>query len=80
MKIKKFTKIQFFTLDVIHTYDDRNGYRLNYKEFYTIPSYVQKDVFPNVIENIFFEILLPKRQFRLCITNASIKNFRLHEA
>ena len=23
-------------------------------------SYVQKDVFPNVIESIFFEILLPK--------------------
>ena len=38
MKIKAFNKIQFFTLDVIHTCDDLNGYCFNYLcKFYTIP-------------------------------------------
>ena len=39
-------------------------------------SYVQKDFFPNVIENIFFEILLPKTtRIYLCIGHPSILTF-----
>ena len=52
MKIKNFKKIQFFTLDFIHTCDDRNGYLYNYKEFYTTPK------FKRINTKYFLRILL----------------------
>ena len=44
MKIKVFSKIQFFTLEIIHTCDDLISFRFNYLcKFHTIPKLKQKN-------------------------------------
>ena len=53
------SEIQIYNYDLLRCDRNRNGGGVAWYVRSDI-SYVQKDFFPNVIENIFFEILLPK--------------------